>query len=505
MKTVNKLIVSVIILVILASCKSFDEINTDPDSPTKASSSLLATGLIMDIVKKGGDKYFIYDNLLTKHLAWGEGMEYYQYNLITRSDFGGYTSLINCIKMVEVAPEQYREAYEGLAAFIKAYKLFYMSMEMGDVPYEDALLGETGTVKPRYNTQKEVMLSVLSDLDKSYALFAKSSKFDGDPIFNGDTNKWKKIVATFQLRVLISLSKKEGDADLNIKERFTKILDNCSLPESNSDNLQLTYSDKAKQVYPFYSTQTKHAGYSIITTMVIDELKNAEDYRLFYYARPAKSKTTSLISDNWDDYIGVNPSIPFEDVKTAYSTNNYCGLNGRYVDYPAGEPLIRIGYAEYNFILAEASLRKWISGDAANYYKKGIKAAMDFVVKNTPNEIKYHSGRELTEVTIDKVLEHPYIQLNGSFEENLNKILTQKYLAAFMQNTYDLYYDHRRTGYPKFPINPQTNLNEVKDKMPSRWMYPTSEYDYNKENVEAAVQRQWKGVEDVNKVMWILQ
>lgn len=36
-------------------------------------------------------------------------------------------------------------------------------------------------------------------------------------------------------------------------------------------------------------------------------------------------------------------------------------------------------------------------------------------------------------------------------------------------------------------------------------MYSTWEYDYNKENVEEAVQRQYEGIDDYNKLMWILK
>lgn len=35
--------------------------------------------------------------------------------------------------------------------------------------------------------------------------------------------------------------------------------------------------------------------------------------------------------------------------------------------------------------------------------------------------------------------------------------------------------------------------------------YPTTEFDYNKENVEEAIQRQFAGDDDVNAIMWLLQ
>ena len=55
------------------------------------------------------------------------------------------------------------------------------------------------------------------------------------------------------------------------------------------------------------------------------------------------------------------------------------------------------------------------------------------------------------------------------------------------------------------PINPNTNLNTEKDKIPTRWMYPEAEFSYNPDNANEAVQRQYNGSDDVNKLMWILQ
>lgn len=506
MKRFNKYIALLLTASILISCDKFDDINTDPDATTKVTSALLANGLLLNIMKTGGDKNFVYDNLLSKQIAWGDALETYQYNVFDRSSFSGYKTLINCEKMLEFASDSEKNAYDGLAHFLKAYKVFYMSLEMGDVPYEEALQGETGLVKPKYNTQKEVMQLALSDLDKAYELFSNAQDFSGDQILGGSVEKWKKVTSAFELKVLMHLSKKESDADLKVKERFASIVSSRTLLESNDDNLQLTYADKAGTVYPFHNTQTKHAGYTMLSTVIINALKATKDTRLFYYASPAKSKLNDgLTADDWNAYLGVDPSLPFEQVKKHFSTENFCALNPRYTNLPSGEPLMRVSYSEQNFILAEAATRGWISADASGYYKKGIKASMDFITTYTPDEEIYHHGHPLTEDVKNAFLETPQIQLGSNKEENIEKILTQRYLASFMQHPYDSYYDYRRTGYPKLPINPETNQNPVHDKIPVRWMYPKSEYDYNKENVEEAVQRQFGGVDDVNKEMWILQ
>ena len=75
MKRINKYISLLLVTTLLASCDKFDEINTNPDATTKVTSSLLATGLLLDITSSSASKSFIYYDLLAKQMAWGESME----------------------------------------------------------------------------------------------------------------------------------------------------------------------------------------------------------------------------------------------------------------------------------------------------------------------------------------------------------------------------------------------------------------------------------------------
>lgn len=506
MKVKNIVVTTLAASLFLTACDKFDGMNTNPDASTKATSAMMATAMILDITEQGSAKNFVWDNMLSKQMAWSEGAQDEQYNLFGRINFDGYTILSNCDKMVAVADKDYKDSYLALAKFTKAYKLFYKSLEVGDIPYSDALKGEEGVQKPKYDTQKEVMRQVLDDLEESYSLFSSGRNFDGDPIFGGNVEKWKKTVTAFELKVLTHLCKKESDTDLNVKGRFAQLVSSNPLMESNEDNFQLVYSNKAGQIYPFNNKVNKHYGYVMISNMIIDNLKKFNDYRMFYYASPSIFQTNAGISDTeWDAYMSVDPSDSYSDLSKIYGEGKSCLLNVRYVELPEGEPLIRLGYAEQNFILAEGAIRGWIPGDASAYYKKGIEASMRFIVANTPNETTYHHGHPITDNYIREYLEQPVIQLTGNKEKDLEAILLQRYLASFMQHPYDAYYDYRRTGYPVLPINPNTNLNTDKNNIPVRWMYPESEFEYNTENANEAVQRQYNGSDDVNKRMWILQ
>ena len=213
----------------MTSCTSkFDDYNTDQNATTTVTPGMLATNLIIGMMDMGGAKYSVYDNMRNKQIAWAEGSaENDQYNLFGRASFDSYTDLTNCQKMLleaESATEEVQNSYKGLAKFLKAHHLFYLSMQVGDIPYSQSNQAEEGNIKPAYDTQKEVMRQVLEDLEEAQTLFASGATFDGDPVLNGDPAKWRKVCVAFELKVLMNLSKKTGDADLQVRERFAFVL-----------------------------------------------------------------------------------------------------------------------------------------------------------------------------------------------------------------------------------------------------------------------------------------
>jgi hypothetical protein len=504
------------VLALCVACAGcdFDEINTNPNAPTTATPGMLAAAQIGNaLVKERNGKGYFYDHMLSKHISWGEGrVEDNQYNNIGRWGFGVYTNLSNALRMVEIADDIDKDAYTGLFLLIKAQSLFELSLGVGDIPYSDALKALEGVTSPKYDAQKEVMRQILADLDAAYAHFGNATRaFDGDIThFAGDPKKWQRAVSLLQLKVLINLSKKEADPDLNVKSRFADIVASRNLPLSSEDNLQITYGETASNEYALYRTSNRNRDYMYpdMTTVVMNPLKQYEDYRLFSLAEPCRAQTDSgAPANDFGAYGCVDPSGRYvEEVIPSRNRGEVSLLNNRFFDVQSGQPTIKHGYAEYNFILAEACLRGWITGDANAYYKEGIKADMLFAAKYTP--AAYAHGMPITEAWIETFLQKSALQLaagDASFEANLEKIITQKYLAAFMHDTYNSYFEYRRTGYPVLPINPASNRNTDPSKMPVRWMYAEDEYQYNRENVQEAVLRQFNGNDGVNELMWILK
>ncbi|UNZ00293.1 SusD/RagB family nutrient-binding outer membrane lipoprotein [Zhouia spongiae] len=498
----------------LFSCADLDKINTNPDGINTVSSQMLATKLILDITRTdiSSTKGFMRHFMLDKYILWSEFAESPQYNDLGRVGFGTLPRLIDAAKMMEIAEasgidESEKNSYLGLAHFIRAYNFFYLTIKVGDIPYSEALMGEDENhVKPKYDTQKEVFLGILDELEQADQLFANGSSFDGDIIYDGNPVQWRKMVNSFALQVLINLYKKEGDSDLQVKQRFSNIVAGKPIFESNDDNFSLVYSDVENQKYPFFKDGNQFTIYPVVSSVLIDKLKELNDYRLFYYAAPSSVKLEGgQTASDFDAYVGVDPAIEYSALSAIASSKDYSDINDRYKELPEGEPVYLLSNAQVQFILAEAAVRGWISGDAETYYSNGIKSAMRFVADNTPDDVAYHHGMPMDDSYIESYPETPEVKFASGMNEQIEQIITQKYLSTFLQSPENAFFENRRTGYPGFPINPATNENLPSDKLPVRWMYDSDEVRYNKENLDEAVNRQYNGVDDNNGIMWILQ
>ena len=220
-------------------------------------------------------------------------------------------------------------------------------------------------------------------LDKANELFGQGIPFDGDPLLDGDPVKWQKVVNTFKVKVLVNLYLHDSDPELNVKEQFAELLSSRILMESNDDNLQLVYENKANQIYPYNDVLVGgQSAYVMLSSNLVDSLKMLKDNRLFYFADPAETELAKGVSEgDFDAYVSVDPSLPFNEITASFQQGNCCKLNKRYTDLsnPEGEPIMRLGYSELCFNLAEGIVRGWTTGNAQEYYEQGIRAAMAFV------------------------------------------------------------------------------------------------------------------------------
>lgn len=505
------LICLVVLMLTMPGCSDFTSMNTNPNAPTHVTSAMLATDLILDIIEPtAGAKGFLKSEMFCKYLGWSEAKDGKQYNNIGRAGFDGLVILNNIPPMVKSAPtEQLKKSYKALGHFVRAYQFFQLTMKVGAIPYSQALKGRSDEVyKPEYDTQKEVFLGILNELEKANQLFSEGANFNGDPIYGGNTLKWQRLVNTFELKVLINLSKKVEDPDLNVKQRFQNIVASKPIFESNTDNFQIIFSSKSGQKYPWYIESNNFIIYPMMSNFLFEKLKKFNDRRLFYYASPSPVQIENgKSSSDWSAYVGVNVAAPFSTLLAISSTDDYSKLNLRYSERPEGVPYFLLSYSQLNFILAEAAVRGWIPDTGKKYYKKGIRASMEFIAKHTPDDPRFHHNMLLTETYIKDYLQARANNFASasSLETKVQQIIIQKYISNFLQTPLAPYFSFRRTGYPQFPINPASNMNQPPTKFPKRWRYPMSEYNHNYDNLQKALEQQYNGQDNVNDKMWILK
>ncbi len=496
-----------LIISLLSGCDNFEDINTNPDTTTQVSASMLCTNVILQVTRFSGRdaKVLVAENALPKYVGYAnEGQMGEQYNKIGESSLGGMTMLPNLDKMLEYAQGSVMEdSYKGVASFARAYLFFRLTMEMGDIPYSETNQGAEGLYRPGYDTQEEVFKGVLDELKEADQYFAVGQTFTGDPTpYNGDPAKWRRAVNAFSLKVLMTLSKKESVASLDIKNRFAAIVASGQLLEANTGFLGLNYSTQNK--HPLSGTNDLFTSRTVISSLLIDNLKNLNDRRMYYFAEPAGAQIAAgKTDDDPEAFVGLDVSIDYATMNAGHSANLYSLLNKRYLTEEATEPRMVMTYAEQQLILAEARIKGWIStGNAKDYYESGVKAALAAV---GATKASYAHGKP-----IDQAYINDYFTGEAAFkattEEQLKQIWMQRYLLQFMQDAQSSYFEYRRHGFPVFPINPATSLNENnKNGLPMRWLYPSSETNYNRENLEEALQRQYDGYDEINKIMWLLK
>lgn len=506
------------LVILIPGCKKFDDINSNPDKTGEVSSSILATGMILNMTRTdiSTQKSFMQPYLLGKYLTWGEGQESFQYNKLTRADFGRLTQLRNIAPMEKYATsDALRKSYQALGHFIRAWQFFQASMQVGDLPYKESVKAETENVlQPKYDSQKVVFQGILDELDLANQLFSEGATFEGDPIYAGKTDNWRRLTNSFELYVLINLYKKTGDNDLKVIERFKDILANRPLMRDYKDNFALAYNNIAGQNYPWSDVPAGSgnsfvkSNYTMLSNTLLDPMRALKDRRLFYYAKPSPVKVAAGLSESdYNAYPGVEPSDAFSTLQTRRVGKDYADLNNRYVQLVNAEAVSVFSYWDLQFILAEAAVRGWITGPSAqSYYAAGISSSMNFIVFNTPDLMDYHHNMKMDAAYIAAFPATAGVALSGTNEEQISQIITQKYLANFLHGSkYSAWYENRRTGYPNFILNSTTNLNTPTTQFPLRWMYPSNELDYNSANVSAAIQSQFGGNDDVNGVMWLLK
>lgn len=483
-----------LIAIMCTSCDHFDNINNNPNDPTEVSPQLILPNVCQSAFYRGTDG--MYADKMVVQTDGHNSEQFYEWN---RGSFSTYSNeLLQVTKLKEEADRTGQSVYEGLYHFFRAYHFFNLTLKFGDIPYSEALKGEKEAMfTPKYDSQEEVFAGILDELQQSSELLAaaadKEEIISGDIIYGGSSAKWQRLVNSFRLKVLMTLSHKSNVGNHDIKKDFATIVSQ-PLIESNSDNGQLSYIDQEGNRYPQFNAQW--SGFYMDKTF-IDRLSERKDPRLFLYALPTnEAASAGKSADDFTAYAGGDPTVPYGENKNLVGAGKISQIHSRYRTNPTGEPTILLGYAELQQILAEAVVRGWINGNAQQYYENSIRASFDWYSTYSGEYAKYVSSSAAEEYIMgDKVKWDDAL----SDEKKIELIIFQKYCVSFFQGGWTPFFEHLRTGYPDFAHLADTPV-------PYRWMYPDTESKYNTENVQAAVKNQFGENNDkITSMPWWLK
>ncbi|VAW16460.1 Cell surface glycan-binding lipoprotein, utilization system for glycans and polysaccharides (PUL), SusD family [hydrothermal vent metagenome] len=490
----NYILITILFVLVLSSCNKLEELNVNPNNVPETHPQLLLTNIEWNAFQVAGVSPMFASRMVVQ--TDGENTsQFYNWN---RGSFHAYGRLRNVTKMIEEAKRIKNTAYQALGKLFRAYYFFELTMAFGDVPYSEALKGETeSNFTPVYSSQKDIFTGILNELKEADQLLSgDNSIIDGDIIYGGNTKQWRKLINSFRLKILITLSKKGSDSGINAASDFAGIVANSPIMESNDDSGQLEFINELGSRYTEYNSSGYGSARYMDSTFV-QRLQDRKDPRLFIFCGQTRvAKEAGLAIGDFNAYEGGDPIRPYNDVNIKAINGLVSKVNLRYTTEPTTEAHMILGYSELQLILAEASVRGWINQPAAELYEKGVKASFAFYNNYAVNYAQY-----VDKAAAIEYLKQPLVDFSNATnnEEKIERIIMQKYLSSFLQGGWRAYFDQLRTGYPGFRILPGVTP-------PTRWMYPNSEYQENSDNVTEAITRQFgSGNDKIREITWWLK
>ncbi len=544
MKKIKYIILIFIMAGLMTACnKQIAEKQADPNDPTAVPSSLVLGTVLTDISGTGtagrlsGSGSAEGVNSWDGAHRWNQyhcsNYDYYDNNIYawTNGNFDPYLVLKNVVQMENEAKAIGTPAlnpYEAIGRFVRAYYFYNLTSMFGDVPLNDALQGALNK-NPAYTPQAQVFAYVLNQLDTANSDFAAliaandvSLSTSQDIYYQGNLAAWQKMVNSFKLRVLVSVSKHAGD--LNAPAQFAAILGNPGkypIFTSQKDDLKFLYNPGGANIYSTYPFNPSNFGsvaarFNMANTYM-KTMTSLNDARVFITTEPAWAlvKTDTANPAQYKYFAGASTG---ESLATMYNNANaglYSFINrARYYSNFTGEPNVLIGFKEMCFNIAEGITQGWATGNAETWYKLGITESMAFygmdVTKTSFTAYFLPPGNSsVTEVKpftfnfdFNAYYAQPSVKLSSTPATAVNQIVIQKYIADFQNSGYESYYNWRRTGVPAFDGGTGVGNNGI---VPIRWAYPVNEQTQNTANWNAALQAQGFTQDDLNQVMWLLK
>ncbi|WP_293904584.1 SusD/RagB family nutrient-binding outer membrane lipoprotein [Sphingobacterium sp. UBA5670] len=512
---IKYLSIAMSILLVASSCKKALDINDNPNSPTESTPELVlpqamvATALSVPTYNTYGGRLVGYYATSGGVSGWGDMITYdFSTGFMTGLWSTPYNTLTDLQYVVEKAGEG-KALFVQAAEVMKVYNYANLVDTYNDVPYSDALKG-AASLTPKYDKAADIYVDLAKKLDAAVAFFKSATASDdfktADVIFKGNTTSWAKFANTLKLRLVLRAGSKATFAN--------KTIDNIGVIESDVI-VQPVFTKIAGKQNPMWNTWAYGAdnaavgtwGTQFIPTNYImafyDGFKISDSERASLVFANGISTNKNQLGNVDNPPTGVAPSAwVMRPVSGTISGTNYRGL-GVIKGPAAGQPLMLA--AEGQFLAAEGVVKGLISGVTADtYFENGIKASYNYLYKNEADVATKTAAEAATYLQTYKSQNPDSYLVNfekaTSLEQKLEAIITQKYIALNFLFGHEAWNEFRRTGYPKNvglnnTANARTTFVSIasratsEDKLPTRILYPNTEFSYNAANVPADINK----------------
>ncbi|WP_173075078.1 SusD/RagB family nutrient-binding outer membrane lipoprotein [Tenuifilum thalassicum] len=401
-------------------------------------------------------------------------------------------------RLYEMGEHLGNQNYQGVALVLKSYIFSVLTDLYGDIPYKEAFKIDS-ILMPKFDQQEFVYIDLINKLKYANSILLEDgTPIEGDILFNGDINKWRRFANSLRLRLLMRMSYQSEYHDFIREEINSMISDAASNPliSKNSENAALIFLGSYPNNHPLNETYKTRDDHRVSKTL-IDAMYNPNnhdhpDWRIVVYAE------TPEAGGYW---IGLPNGLT--SAKAAAYLGNGITRTSKLGEYfrRADAPGMFISRAEVCFLLAEASYRGLLTvgtETVQDYYEMGIKESYNQFASEIVSKVPdYYSDFIGISTTVDDFY-NDYMANGGAWDATkaLEKIYTQKWIAMFDQGL-QAWFEWRRTGYPQ--LTPaEDGLNN--GRIPQRLRYPSDEYSRNGKKLTEAITRQ--GEDDLNTRVW---
>ncbi len=367
--------------------------------------------------------------------------------------------------------------YWALARVIRAAAMMRVADCYGPIPYSQVA---DGNFYVAYDSAEEVYAQIIEDLISSAAILSQfAAEYPGlkpmagkDDIFDGDYALWARLANSYALRAAIRIG------DQATAERL--VMDG-ELILTNAQNASMA---PGAQPNPYWLASSSWGDLRSNASLV-DYMTGLNDPRLETY----------FTASGFDgSIIGMTPGTAGFDKNTM---GNYSQPN-----LTTGSRLFVLLASEVAFNRAEMALRGWSAGGTAKeLYEQGVRLSMEQHGIDATAVATYLSDATSTpgsHVEDPVNSRYNYTRTStmttawadgASFEQNLERIITQKWIANYMMGL-ENWAEFRRTGYPELhPTIDNLSGGVISNNARGlrRLRYPYTEINMNKANYDQAV------------------